>query len=171
MLFEDEASLSNTATLAYTWGKKGEQPRTIQPQRRRERVTLFGAVAPLTGEFVQQVSSRGNTSSFFSFLLKVAGAYRGQKVYLVLDNVRFHHAKRLKRVLDRYSHRVELVFLPPYSPDLNPVERIWWAMRKQITHNRWMKSMDARVREFERWSDNLPCQTVKNLCNLIENIY
>ncbi|KAA6317358.1 hypothetical protein EZS27_032468, partial [termite gut metagenome] len=81
-------------------------------------------------------------------LFKVAERYKRQKVYMVLDNVRFHHAKGLKPILERYSHRIELVFLPPYSPDLNPIERVWWLMRKKVTHNRWVKTMEERVDEF-----------------------
>ena len=50
---------------------------------------------------------------------------------MLLDNVRYYHAKRLKPTLERYKHRIELIFLPPYSPDLNPVERLWWLMRKK----------------------------------------
>ena len=90
---------------------------------------------------------------------------------MVLDNVQFHHAKRLQPILERYRHRMELIFLPPYSPDLNPVERVWWLMRKQITHNRWVKSMEQRICDFENWCKDTDSQKIKNVCNLIENIY
>ncbi|MDR2065206.1 MAG: transposase [Prevotellaceae bacterium] len=43
---------------------------------------------------------------------------------MALDNVRFHHTKRLKPILERYRGSIELIFLPPYSPDMNPVERV-----------------------------------------------
>jgi putative transposase len=90
---------------------------------------------------------------------------------MVLDNVRFHHAKRLKPVLERYRERIELVFLPPYSPGLNPLERVWWLMRKQVTHNRWVKSMDERLSDFYHWYGNTSCQQIMTVCNLSENIY
>ena len=70
---------------------------------------------------------------------------------MVLDNVRYHHAKRLKPLLEKYKDKIELIFLPPYSPDLNPIERIWWYMRKKITHNRYVVSLEERLilfREF-----------------------
>ncbi|KAA6338833.1 hypothetical protein EZS27_013181 [termite gut metagenome] len=90
---------------------------------------------------------------------------------MVLDNVRFHHAKRLKPILERYSHRIELVFLPSYSPDLNPIERVWWLMRKKVTHNRWVKTMEERVDEFERWGKTISPIQIKTACNLTVNIY
>jgi putative transposase len=89
---------------------------------------------------------------------------------MILDNVKFHHAKRLKPILERYKHRIELIFLPPYSPDLNPVERVWWLMRKEITHNRWVKSMEERIHIFEQWCINIETQKIINVCKLIENI-
>ena len=118
-------------------------------------------------------AAKGNTRSFFSFLLSVARAYPGQKIYMVLDNVAYHHANRLKPVLQLYYYRLELVFLPPYSPDLNPMERIWWYMRKKITHNRFVETLDMRISRFEHLFSQFdkPNLTCKNLSNLIENIY
>jgi putative transposase len=102
ILFEDEASLSNTATVSYSWAEKGKQPRISQPQRKRERKTIFGAVNPQDGKLVVDTADRGNTKTFFRFLLKCARACPGQKVYIVLDNVRFHHAKRLTHIAARH---------------------------------------------------------------------
>jgi hypothetical protein len=65
---EDEASLSNTATVSYRWGQRGCQPRVLQKQRKRERNTLFGCVEPATGVATTMVALRGNTRSFFQFL-------------------------------------------------------------------------------------------------------
>ncbi len=172
-MFEDEASLSNTATVSYEWSEKGVQPEVIQQQSKRERCTLLGCVNPRTGQVYTHKSKRGNTVSFFQLLMIVCLNNPDKKVYMVLDNVRYHHAKRLKPILERYRHRIELLFLPPYSPDLNPMERIWWYMRKKITHNRGIKTLDERIKDF----DNLfscfvdPNEICKNLCNLVVNIY
>ncbi|MDR1673243.1 MAG: transposase [Bacteroidales bacterium] len=73
--------------------------------------------------------------------------------------------------MDRYRERIELIFLPPYSPDLNPVKRVWWLMRKQVTHNRWVKSMNERVAEFNLWHGNIARNQIMSVCKLIENIY
>jgi putative transposase len=109
ILFEDEASLSNTATVSYTWAEKGKPPRINQPQRKRERKTIFGAVHPQDGKLIVDTADRGNTKTFFRFLLKCVRACSGQKVYMVLDNVRFHHAKRLKPVLERYRPEFDVI--------------------------------------------------------------
>jgi len=92
---------------------------------------------------------------------------------MILDNARYHHAKRLQPILERYKHRIELLYLPAYSPDLNPMERIWWYMRKKITHNRGVKTMEERLKDLDELFKELneEQQIIKNLCNLCVNIY
>ncbi|KAA6333909.1 hypothetical protein EZS27_017736 [termite gut metagenome] len=137
--------MSNTATVSCKWSIREEQPKICQPRRGKARKTIFGCISPWEGCLIEQVEEKGNTRPFFSFLLKVVRACEGKKVYMPLENVKFHHGKRLQPVLKRFEHRTELLFLPPYSPDLNPMERVWWLMRKRITHNRWLKTMEQRV--------------------------
>jgi len=173
VVFEDEASLSNTATVSYKWGAKGRQPGIGQKQRKRERKTLFGCIEPRTGKVIASIEDKGNTLSFFRFMAKVARANAGKKVVMVVDNVKYHHAIRLRPILEKYRDRIELVYLPPYSPDLNPIERVWWYMRKRIAHNRYMDSMDDRITKFNEFIGEfeLENQTGKDLSNLIVNIY
>lgn len=164
--------MSNTATVSYMWAEKGKQPRINQKQRKRERKTLFGCIEPETGIVITGKADKGNTVSFFSFLLLVAKHYQGRKVVMVLDNVPYHHAKRLKPILERYKHRIELVYLPPYSPDLNPIERIWWYMRKKITHNRYVQNLQDRINNFDMFIQDFKIENDmgKNLTKLIVNI-
>lgn len=154
------------------WSEKGKQPRINQKQRKRERKTLFGCIEPETGIVITSKADKGNTVSFFSFLLLVAKQYGDRKVVMVLDNVPYHHAKRLKPILERYKQRLELVYLPPYSPDLNPIERVWWYMRKKITHNRYVQNLEDRITNFETFMHDFKVENEigKNLAKLIVNI-
>lgn len=172
IVFQDEASLSKTATVSHLWGEKGKQPKVYQKQRKRERKTLFGCLEPATGIVVTHKADRGNTKTFFSFLVIVARKYPGRKIAMVLDNVRYHHAKRLKPILEKYNHRIELLYLPAYSPDLNPVERIWWYMRKKITHNRHLEKMEDRITCFDQLMEGFKTENElgKSLSKLIVNI-
>jgi putative transposase len=95
---------------------RGHQPQICQPQKKQERITILGAVNAHTGDFIAGTVSIGNTKTFFSFLLKCVLAYAGCKVYVVLDNVKFHHAKRLLPILERYKDRIELVFYRRIRP-------------------------------------------------------
>lgn len=101
-----------------------------------------------TGQMTVTFHQRGNYKSFKKHLKKVLDIYRNHsKIIMVVDNVRFHHAKLLKKWLLKQL-KIEVVYLPPYSPELNPIERAWWYMRKKITHNRHVQSMDQRSIAF-----------------------
>jgi transposase len=117
--------MSNTATLSYTWSPVGEQPQIACKQKQKERVTGFGSVNPITGQLTVNFDKKGTYLTFKKHLKKVLAIYRDKsKIIMYVDNVRFHHAKKLKGFLD-IQRNLEIRYLPPYSPDLNPDERIW----------------------------------------------
>jgi transposase len=165
-LFQDEFSLSNTATLSATWSAKGQQPEVVCKQAKKERVTGFGTINPLTGQLVANFAQAGNADTFKKHLRKVLRAYKEKrKIIIYVDNVRFHHAKILKPFLEAHP-KLEIRYLPAYSPDLNPVERVWWYMRKSITHNRYLSSLKERIAKFWLLLSGCmkPNNTLKNIC-------
>lgn len=141
-----------------------------QKQRNRERVTLFGAVNPISGEFIAKQAERGNAKTFKKFIKKVMRHYKNctGKIHMVLDNVRYHHAKSLKPFLEKNKDRIELVFLPPYCPDFNPVERVWWYMRKKISHSRYVDTLKNRIKAFWTMFSHYqkPSTFIVDLCNV-----
>jgi transposase len=148
LLFEDEFSLSNTATLSYAWSVKGRQPLVKAKQRNRERKTAMGSYNFATGQMTVSFHDRGNYRTFKKHLKKVLRTYNNNsKIIVVVDNVRFHHSIKLKEWLVTRP-KLELVYLPPYSPELNPIERAWWYMRKRITHNRYLHTLEDRIASF-----------------------
>jgi transposase len=167
-LYEDEFSLSNTATVGYKWGKVGRQPKIITKQRGRERKTAMGSYNFETGQITVTFHEKGNYKSFKKHLKKILFIYRGHsKIIVVVDNVRFHHAKLLKKWL-LTKPALELVYLPPYSPDLNPIERAWWYMRKKITHNRYIHTLDERMVAFWKMFSHFqkPNEEMKMVCKI-----
>jgi transposase len=101
----------------------GEQPIIPAKQVKKERVTGVGTLNPLTGELTVNFEQSGNYQSFKKHLKKILRTYKTKrKIILYVDNVRFHHAKLLKMFL--LQHPKLEICLPPYSPDLNLVERV-----------------------------------------------
>jgi transposase len=162
--------MSNTATVSYKWSEKGKQPIIIQKQSQKERLTLFGSVNPITGEVIIQKADKGNAKTFRKYLKKILAHYQRSKgkIYLILDNVRYHHAKALKIFLEKNKEKIELIFLPPYSPDLNPVERLWWFVRKRISNNRYVQTLNERMIHFWKLVSQFkrPNEFIPTLCNL-----
>ena len=165
-MYEDEFSLSNSATVGYKWGKVGSQPKITAKQRGRERRTAMGSYNFGTGQITVTFHKKGNYQSLKRHFKKVLYTYRNHsKIIIVLDNVRYHHAKLLKKwLLD--NPKLELVYLPPYSPELNPIERAWWYMRKKITHNRYVHTMEERLVAFWKMFSNfqVPNEEMKRVC-------
>ena len=165
-MFEDEFSLSNTATLSSTWAPIGQQPKVSCKQRARERVTGFGSINPISGQLTVSFEEKGNYFSFKKHLKKLLRCYADKKkILLYVDNVRFHHANLLKNFLEN-NPKLEIRYLPAYSPDLNPVERVWWYMRRRITHNRYLSSIKERIAKFWQLFSQMikPNEILKNIC-------
>ena len=130
----------------------------------------FGAVRPADGTFFSRNSDIFNGKSFEAFLKRlVRRRKKGHCMVLVLDNSRYHHARLLKPFLRRNRRILRLVFLPPYSPDLNPIERVWKLTRRLCVHNRFFPLLRGLVRivneKFSTWS--APNESLKRLCAVI----
>jgi transposase len=116
----------------------------------RKSVACFGAVSLRTGKFVRSIGRKFNALPFEVFLKKLLRhRSHGTRMVVVLDNARDHHAALLAPL------RRTLQFLPPYSPQLAPIERVWKLARRVATHNRYCATLDDLLttveRCFDRW--------------------
>jgi transposase len=110
--------------------------------------------------------------TFLAFLKELLSYQRrGGKMVVILDNERWHHAKAIKPWLRDHQHVLRLGFLPPYSPELNPIERVWELTRRVRTHNRYFPHLDelvdSVVDQFALWQR--PNQTLRGLCAVISD--
>jgi len=137
-------------TITRQWGVKGQQPRVLADTAHRERVTLFGAVNWKTGELTGAVADRGNRTTFRAFLDQILAAYPKQKILLILDNVRFHHAKDIQAFLE-IEPRLDFIFLPAYSPELNPQEWVWRQLRQAVTYNATYAKFTDELKAVHDW--------------------
>jgi transposase len=124
----------------------------------RESVGYFGAVRLRDGKFVfQREEVVFNANTFFDFLKKLrkTSCHSGRRVIVLLDNAKYHHATLHRDWRNRAMPDFAVEFLPPYSPELNPIERVWKLTRRKGTHNQYFPTLDLiveRVEElFEPW--------------------
>jgi transposase len=136
----------------------------------RKSVALFGAVNLRTGQLVTQFCSPFNAITFGTFLrtlLRHRSPTRRRVV--VLDNARSHHATLLRSYLTERQQVLSLSFLPPYSPELNPIERVWKQARKLCTHNQYFPLLADLVTavsaQLELWRK--PHPVLARLCGII----
>lgn len=82
-----------------------------------------------------------DAQTFLDFLELVLEQYPTGKIVMVLDNTRIHHAKLIQPFLEEQAERLSLVFLPPYSPNLNLIEGLWSWLKKSIIENVFYSSV------------------------------
>jgi transposase len=82
-------------------------------------------------------TNRCDAQAFLTFLRYVLSQHKDRHIVMILDNARIHHAKLLQPFLKEHEHRLTLLFLPPYSPNLNAVERVWGWLKKSVIANRF----------------------------------
>jgi transposase len=136
----------------------------------RKSVACFGAVSLTSGKFVGAMSVKFNAETFETFLKKLLRhRSRGKKMVIVLDNARYHHAKLLAPLLHRHRKHLMLLFLPPYCPQLAPIERVWKLARRLATHNRYFATLDELLIAvdacFNGWQK--PNSVLRRLCGVI----
>ena len=139
----------------------------LQHAPTRKSVACFGAVSLSTGQFVRMMCAVFNAETFLVFLKRLLRHQsRGRRMIVVLDNARYHHAVLLAPLLRRHSRRLKLLFLPPYSPQLAPIERVWKLARRLATHNRYFATLPDVLLAvdacFDRWLR--PNRVLRRLC-------
>lgn len=135
----------------------------------RENVGYFGAVRLRDGKFVyRREEDQFNAETFWRFLkqLRISSSHAGRKVVVIIDNARYHHARLHKDYREKCADRFQLEFLPPYSPELNPIERVWKLTRRCCTHNVYFPSINSLTAaieaKFDEWS--IRNNTLRKLC-------
>ena len=143
-MFQDEAAFRQDPTLFRTWSRVGKQPE-IPTYGQRNTQHVFGAINVPQGHFLYQFSEKCNGETFLYFLERVLKSFYPKKVYVVIDNARYHRSLPVKEWCLANKDRIEYWFLPPYSPDYNAIEPIWGYTRRKGTHNRFFENVAELV--------------------------
>ncbi|RCX18053.1 transposase [Fontibacillus phaseoli] len=133
LLFEDESMIRAYLALQYNWFPKGQQ-RKIATYGEHKGAKLFAAIDYETGQVTHREEENFDTKAFQRFLVDILHAYPKGKLVMILDNARAHHADEIQKFLREHS-RLQLVFLPKYSPELNPVEGLWKWLKQDVVNN------------------------------------
>ena len=166
ILFEDESMIRDYQAVMKTWFLKGKQ-RIIPTFGKHEGVKLVGCLDYETGRVYVEEHKKYDAEIFLHFLKNVLEQYPDGKTVMILDNARIHHAKLLQGFLEENKERLELVFLPPYSPNLNKIEELWGWMKDSVINNVFFHSRQeirAAVQKFINWVNSVPQKTVDRLC-------
>jgi transposase len=151
--YGDETGIDGEPRPRRAWAMKGSKPRVVH-NGDHIRLNILGAVCPRTGEFFVIEASHCDTDVFQVFLDEAARSITpGRKRnLLILDNASWHKRKSLN------WHFFEPLYLPPYSPDFNPIERLWLIMKAEHFTNIHCRNKAALI---ER-ADHALCELMDN---------
>lgn len=165
VLFEDECHFYQQSGKCRAWTPPEDRDPHYLQVPGRYSVSVFGAIDPRNGTLYSMLGEKFNTNTLKKFIVKLLKKIR-EPFYLVLDNSKPHRSKELKEWAETLQDQVRLLFLPPYSPHLNKIERVWKLARKTTTHNKYFATLEhlqqALKEQLKQW--NKPNQTLKTLC-------
>ena len=150
-MFQDEAGFGRINKPKYCWCPKGLRP-VVPCQHIREYRYAYGAVDPVDGASFFLILPYANADCMNVFLEKLSEAYPNDYILMPCDRASWHTTSKLSM-----PKNIELFFLPPATPEMNPIEQIWKEIRKRGFRNEIFQSLDKVI-------DRL-CSTICTLSN------
>ncbi len=150
--FMDAVHPQHNPVLACGWIKRGEE-REVCSNTGRRRVNINGAIDLERLEPVVRFDDTINTDSTIALFEQLEQVNLAATwIYVICDNARYYRSKAVKEYLK--TSRIKLVFLPPYAPNLNLIERLWKFFKKKVLYNRYYESFDEFRTACEEFFSN-----------------
>lgn len=132
MIFVDESGVDDNIVPQYGWSEKGERSYAEQPSARKKRLSIVAGYEYGSRAIVAPFEYEGYTDSHLFnewFEHQLLPALRPEQVVL-LDNAAFHRSPELQEIATQNG--IKIIYLPAYSPDLNPIEKFWANLKRNI---------------------------------------
>jgi len=159
--FQDEARFGQQNTTTRVWAEKGSRPRVVR-QQQFISAHIYGAVCPSTGQTEALISPILSTEVMEKHLQQISDTTPSWRHAVVIMDCASWHSKKL---ISRFKN-LSIMHLPPYSPELNPIEQVWAWLRSNDLANFAFKNYDHIVDQVSSAWNNFRNQidNVKSLC-------
>ena len=157
LMFQDEAGFGRINKPKYCWCFPSHRP-NVPCHHIREYRYAYGAVEPLTGESFFLIMPYCNTECMNIFLQELSQTYPEDRIILVCDGAAWHWARALE-----IPCNIRLIFLPPATPEMNPIEQIWSEIRKRGFRNEIFKTLEHVISRLSNTICSLSNSTVKSI--------
>ena len=159
LMFFDEGRFGLRSTTMRMWAEKGK-PLSVSVRQGFKNFYGYSAVCPFDGESYSLILSGVDTDMMNVFLSGLHESFPKKKIFLVMDGAGWHKSKTLS-----VFENIVILFQPPYSPELNPIEKLWEWLKKECQHNFFYDNieglMDAVCAEYNK----LEPKDYKRICN------
>lgn len=138
--FMDGVHPQHNAIPSYGWILKGHN-KGIPTNTGRKRININGAIDTINMDLVIQESESINADSTIELFKSIENKNpNASKIYVIADNARYYRARKVTEFLE--TSKIEILFLPPYSPNLNLIERFWKFFKKKVLYNTYYDTYD-----------------------------
>jgi len=154
VVFMDEADINLNPEIGFMWMQRGKQAQVITPGDNVKNY-LAGSLHWRTGVLLAPVTGpQRNGALVAKHLEELCRRLRCYRViHVIWDNAKIHNCARVNRVLARHAQRISVHSLPKYAPECNPVERVWWHLREEITRNHQCQTLQELIDLVFAWLD------------------
>ena len=155
----DEVHFQQHGSRCRMWVPPETRDPVLRHHPTRHSAGYFGAVRLRDGSFqFRRETDQFNGLTFFEFMkeLYATSILGGRRVVVITDNAKYHHARLHRQWREQHAAQFVLDYLPPYSPELNPIERVWKLTRRLCLHNRYFPLLQEVTNtveaEFAGWA-------------------
>jgi transposase len=153
ILFTDACHPQHNTEPTRVWVKKGEE-KVIKSNTGRNRININGMYNPLEQDFIYTTPDTVNAEKMIELFKKTEEQYPDKEViHVIADNARYIKNKDINNYLN--DSKINLIFLPPYSPNLSLIERLWRFLRKKIIRTIYYESFSLFKTEILSFLDNI----------------
>lgn len=157
--FFDESRFGTHSKLGHGWFKKGTRPR-VRIKLGFKNFYVYSATHSKTGEHFSLIIPYLNTECMNIFLEELSKHLGSRIATIVMDQAAWHKSSTLA-----IPNNINIVYLPPYCPELNPVERLWRYIKHHIIRNKVYDSIDELENRLSNFMKNLDKPTIQNICS------
>jgi transposase len=157
--FFDEARFGTHSKAGHGWFKTGSRT-AVNIKLGFQNFYMYSAVNPATGEDYTFITEKVNAESLNCFLEQLSKQLGEKKIIVVLDGASWHKAKKLV-----IPSNIMLFYLPAYSPELNPVERLWHYIKSKIIRNKIYETITELEKSLTEFFKTLTTTTIKSVCS------
>lgn len=156
MIFFDPVHQIHNSDNREAWQFKGKNgTKKIKTNTGRRRINIIGGINPITMKTTTIITEDNcDKTVVVSYLEKLRKEYpTRKKIYMILDNASYNRARMVREKAKQCN--IQLVYLPPYSPNLNLIERLWKFFKKKITRNKYYELFDDFSKTIEIFFENI----------------
>lgn len=159
VFFFDESRFGLQSFLGRCWARKGVRVSApVNPSY--QNFYVYSGVSPFTGEAFSLFLPWVNTEMMNLYLAEMADVFPDKKIILIWDQAGWHKSKSLK-----VPENISLKSLPPYSPELNPIEKLWQWLKKHVCRNRLFTDLNDLMNTLSETLINLLPNRLRELCH------